>query len=112
MLCRLLGVAVLFLHVCGAHADSTCFGTTSNGRIEDACKLPVSGENFETYSSMLSTVGRTYVHCAVQAVLLDAYALLEKKRPDTVYVYAETGKKNGGPFKLQKTRAVSGKVLR
>jgi penicillin-insensitive murein endopeptidase len=85
------------------YADSTCFGITSKGRIEAACKLPASGENFVTYSSMLRTVGRTYVHCTVQKVMLDAYAILEQTRPDSVYVYAETGKKNGGPFKPHKT---------
>lgn len=86
-----------------AMANSICFGTTSAGRLENACKLPSSGENFSTYSSVLHLAGRTYVHCDVETVLLDAYSLLELSDPDAVFVYAETGKKNGGKFKPHKT---------
>lgn len=86
-----------------AVAASTCFGTTSAGRLENACKLPSSGKNFATYSTLLHLAGRTYVHCDVSAVLLDAYSALESSHPKAVFVYAETGKKNGGQFKPHKT---------
>ncbi|MFK7885752.1 MAG: penicillin-insensitive murein endopeptidase [Gammaproteobacteria bacterium] len=86
-----------------SHADSTCFGTTSAGRLEQACNLPASGDNFTAYSSLLRMAGRTHVHCSVRSVLLDAYAALAKKRPDTKFVYGETGHKNGGPFEPHKT---------
>lgn len=86
-----------------AVAKSTCFGTTSAGRLENACKLPASGSNFTTYSSLLRLAGRTYVHCEVADVVLDAYALLNDIVPDSIYVYGETGSKNGGQFKPHKT---------
>ena len=86
-----------------AVAESTCFGTTSNGRLEAACNLPSSGENFTAYSSLLRLAGRTHVHCEVRRVVLDAYRALHESRPGTVFVYGETGKRKGGPFPPHKT---------
>ncbi|MEO1132632.1 MAG: replication initiation protein, partial [Cyanobacteria bacterium J06639_1] len=53
---------------------STCFGTTSDGRLENGWKLPTSGANFQTYSQVASLAGRTYVHSTVHRVVLEAYA--------------------------------------
>lgn len=84
-------------------AESTCFGTTAAGRLENACKLPSSGSNFTTYSSLLRMAGRTYVHCDIADVVLDAYAMLNDIVPNSIYVYGETGYKTGGQFKPHKT---------
>lgn len=84
-------------------ASSTCYGTTSSGRLENGCKLPMSGTNFQSYSSVLSVAGRTYVHCKVKDVVVEAYAALESEGENWIYVYGETGKKNGGKFKPHKT---------
>lgn len=84
-------------------AASTCFGTTSRGRLENACNLPASGSNFSAYSSVLRMAGRTYVHCDVSALILDAYEILELEAPGKQFVYGETGKKRGGQFKPHKT---------
>mgnify|MGYP000748521019 CR=1 FL=1 len=92
--------ALLSGHVSAA---STCFGTTSAGRLESACNLPRTGKNFSTYSSILRAAGRTYLHCDVHKVMLDAYSSLETSNPDTVYVFGETGKKQGGLFNPHKT---------
>jgi len=61
----------------GVVSASTCFGTTSNGRLEGGCKLPLSGENFSAYSSVLSMAGRTYVHCTVRDVLINSFKALQ-----------------------------------
>lgn len=98
----ILTLATIFVPLQAATA-SVCFGTTSNGRIEDACKLPQSGENFKTYSTLLSMMGRTYVHCDVKKVLLEAFTSLASSHPSNVYLYGETGLKNGGKFKPHKT---------
>lgn len=101
---RCIAALLLFASLSGnALAQSTCFGSTSAGRLENACKLPASGDNFKSYSSVLRLAGRTYVHCEVKMVLLDAYALLASSNPEWTYVYGETGKKNGGLFKPHKT---------
>ena len=86
-----------------ARGESTCFGTTSAGRLERGCRLPLSGENFDTYSRTLWLAGRTWVHCEVSAVVLEAYEVLEAERPNTTYVYGETGKRYGGEFRPHKT---------
>ena len=83
-------------------AESTCFGTTSAGKLEGGCKLPRSGSNYQTYSSLLSAAGRTYVHCDVKEVIVNAYESLAAKEA-WHFVYGETGKKEGGKFKPHKT---------
>lgn len=83
--------------------QSTCYGTTKNGRLENGVKLPRSGPNFVSYSLILSGAGRTYVHSKVRTVVLNAYKVLESSHPDKTYVYGETGLSAGGPFKPHKT---------
>ena len=41
--------------------DSTCYGSTANGRLDNGVKLPVAGENYTTYSQLAHHLGRTYV---------------------------------------------------
>lgn len=82
---------------------SVCYGTTSNGRLENGWKLPIAGENFATHWTTGRILGRSFVHSAVHPVILDAYTELRKSMPDTVFVYGETGWKNGGQFKPHKT---------
>ncbi len=83
--------------------ESICFGTTSNGRLDNGVKLPSSGSNFVSYSSVAAMTGRTYVHSAVKDIILAAYKDLERSQPSKVFKYAETGFKNGGLFKPHKT---------
>ena len=82
---------------------STCYGTTSNGRLENGVQLPSSGNNFVGYSSVARLAGRTYVHSSVKDIVVAAYANLELAYPNKVYKYAETGFENGGQFKPHKT---------
>ncbi len=79
--------------------ESTCFGSTSNGRLENGVKLPASGKNFTGYSSAARIAGRTYVHSTVKEIIIAAYRSLEEEQPEKVYKYAETGFKTGGEFK-------------
>ena len=88
-----LGVAVQPSHA------STCFGTVANGRLEGGVALPKRGANFEPYADLAVTLGRTYVHASVEAIVVDAYARVAKSRPDLRFVYGETGWKEGGRFK-------------
>lgn len=48
-------------------------------------------------------MGRTYVHSTVHAVIVEAYTEAGKTTPETVFVYGETGKENGGVFDPHKT---------
>lgn len=84
-------------------SDSTCYGTTSKGMLANGCKLPYRGANFQAYSRLGSTLGRTYVHCKVAAVVQAAYNDLKLRHPDKVFVYGETGWASGGRFKPHKT---------
>lgn len=86
-----------------AKDPSTCYGTTSNGRLENGWKLPANGRNFSAYSLLGRTLGRTYVHSTVHGIVLDAYEATARTLPDRVFVYGETGKKRGGEFPPHKT---------
>lgn len=89
-----------------ANADttsSTCYGTTSNGRLENGVRLPADGNNFTAYGSIPRLAGRTYVHSLVSRIVVDAYQSLEQSMPDKVFKYAETGYEDGGLFKPHKT---------
>jgi len=90
-MCVLLFSAVAFFH----------FGNDILIALESddvSVRLPTSGNNFETYSRTLSTMGRTHVHSKLKPALLDAYKALEKTLPQVTWSYAETGWKNGGNF--------------
>lgn len=88
----------------GAHgADSQCFGTMSNGRIERSVKLPASGPNFSAYSALGTSVGRTYVHSRVAEIVVASYSALQVKTPAATYVYGETGWASGGRFRPHRT---------
>lgn len=82
---------------------SECFGTTSNGHLKNGWKLPGSGPNFAAYSTVGRALGRTYVHSTVHSIVLDAYARVHDSAPDKIFVYGETGRRDGGQFKPHKT---------
>ena len=93
-------VAVLPL---SSQAESKCFGTVSNGRIEASVKLPLNGANFTSYSEIASAAGRTHVHSKVAAIIQHAYAALAKATPEVTYVYGETGWPSGGRIRPHRT---------
>jgi penicillin-insensitive murein DD-endopeptidase len=84
-------------------ADSICYGTPANGRIERAVKLPKRGKNFQAYTTVGVTLGRTYAHARVTEAIVDAYSALERAAPGKTFVYGETGFANGRRFKPHKT---------
>ncbi|MBT8065836.1 MAG: penicillin-insensitive murein endopeptidase [Gammaproteobacteria bacterium] len=101
---RLLILISLILAVAAyGQEPSVCYGTTSNGKLENGWKLPALGSNFSTHWTVGRMVGRSFVHSSVHSVLLDAYEQLANKMPDRVFVYGETGWKEGGRFKPHKT---------
>jgi penicillin-insensitive murein endopeptidase len=78
---------------------SQCFGAVANGHLEGGVKLPASGRNFEAYSMLGSTAGRTYVHSKVADVMVAAYDAIAGRNARTRFVYGETGWKVGGRFR-------------
>lgn len=88
----------------GANAGaSVCYGTTSDGWLEEGVALPADGANFEAYSSLGRLAGRTYVHSTVRDIVVAAYDRLATEQPTKVYKYAETGFENGGRFRPHRT---------
>lgn len=98
----LLGLLLLAASPAPA-AESVCRGTTSKGRLENGCRLPGYGENFSAYSTLGRLLGRTWVHCTVAEIVVDAYEELARTRPDRRFVYGETGLAAGGRFEPHKT---------
>ena len=94
---------LLVSSVATSGAESQCFGSVSNGRIEGSVSLPFDGANFVAYTSLAPSLGRTHVHSKVAEVVLQAYAALRKESPNTKFVYGETGWPTGGRFRPHKT---------
>lgn len=82
---------------------STCYGTTSKGKLKNGVQLPEKGNNYIAYSSIARLAGRAYVHSEVREIIINAYLALEKEQPHKVYKYAEAGFEEGGQFKPHKT---------
>jgi len=100
---KYLSIITLFFPLMSFAETSTCFGTTSNGSLDNGVKLPSDGKNYVGYSTMARLAGRTYVHSEVRDIIVSAYKDLETEQPTKVYKYAETGFKDGGQFKPHKT---------
>ena len=100
---RALAIAAILTPLYAAAAESQCYGTVSNGRIEGSVKLPLSGSNFSAYSTLAATAGRTHVHSKVAAIIEASYKALATANPSTRYVYGETGWPSGGRFRPHRT---------
>lgn len=98
-----LAVAALLAPILACGAESQCYGSVSNGRIESSVKLPLSGANFSAYSTLAATAGRTHVHSKVAAILAASYKALAAADPDVHYVYGETGWPSGGRLRPHRT---------
>ncbi|MCX7552245.1 penicillin-insensitive murein endopeptidase [Marinicella sp. S1101] len=96
-------ILLTFASVDSFSIESTCFGTSSSGRLENGVRLPSEGKNFIGYSAMARIAGRTYVHSVVRDIIVTSYKDLETEQPDKVFKYAETGLREGGEFKPHKT---------
>jgi len=101
----MIGTVAVVLWMRGSSSDipSTCFGTTVEGTLRDGWKLPRSGANFRAYAVVPWLSGRTFVHSAVHAVVLDAYQSVATEHPEYRFVYGETGLAAGGSFKPHRT---------
>jgi len=98
-----LFVGLVLLPLSAVSADSTCYGTPSKGRLENGVQLTKSGPNFDPYSALGVTIGRTYVHSKVAAVISDSYTSLAKTAPNVKYMYGESGWKSGGSIEPHRT---------
>jgi penicillin-insensitive murein endopeptidase len=84
-------------------SPSSCYGTPQNDHLDNGWQLPSSGKNFSAYSSVGVLLGRNYVHSKVYSVVLAAYKELETSAPEKIFVYGESGFKDGGQIKPHKT---------
>ncbi len=96
-------IVLLFLPFVVTASESTCYGTTFSGSLNNGVKLPADGANYKGYSSIGMIAGRTYVHSTVRDIIVDSYKSLEYELPEKVFKYAETGFREGGTFKPHKT---------
>ena len=82
---------------------STCYGSISNGRLEEGRQLPERGANYEAYSQLGVKLGRTWLHSDVASAIIQAYAALESTAPGKRFVYGETGFARGGRIRPHRT---------
>ncbi|MBS2030384.1 MAG: penicillin-insensitive murein endopeptidase [Deltaproteobacteria bacterium] len=81
------------------HADSKIFGTSASGHIEHAHPISPSGEGFQTYSILGSSLGRQYVDLRVRDSHVAAFAARHAADPSSLFVVGETGWQHGGRFR-------------
>jgi len=99
-----LAILVICAQPTGAKAtESICYGTSSNGRLENGVPLPSSGPNFAAYSSLGVLLGRNYVHSKVEQTIVAAYAQVASNAPGKTFVYGETGWASGGRIRPHRT---------
>ena len=98
-----LSVLLLMIFTQTHAVESTCYGTYSNGRLENAVSLQEDGKNFSAYSTLGVKLGRTYVHSRVAEIVEETYRVLEKSAPNKLYVYGETGWAAGGRIRPHRT---------
>ncbi|HEX2545995.1 MAG TPA: penicillin-insensitive murein endopeptidase [Ramlibacter sp.] len=96
-------LAACLLAPVAATAQSTCYGTPGNGRVEGTVSLPREGPNFVRMAQGPISAGRVYVHSLVHTIVLDAFAALAVERPTIRWVYGETGLAQGGPIPPHQT---------
>jgi penicillin-insensitive murein endopeptidase len=82
---------------------SRSIGSPAAGRLEHGKRLPSSGLGFRTYSRLGSLLGRTTVHSAVRATVLDAYADVHDQHAELRFVVGETGWPRGGRIRPHRT---------
>lgn len=99
----MLGVALASSLPAMAEAPSRCFGTPSAGRLEGARKLPLSGPNFQGFSGLAASLGRTHAHSTVEAIVVAAYAALAERQPGLRFVYGEASWPQGGRLAPHRT---------
>ena len=100
---RFVSIMSLLISFSVIAENSRCYGTTSNGYLENGVKLADYGDNYIVYHELGSWMGRNYVHSEVKNIIVSSYKNLYKTLPDKRFKYAETGFKNGGKFKPHKT---------
>lgn len=100
---RIVLLLLLMFPFYASSAESVCYGTPGNGRLEGGVQLVHSGINFGPYSELGINLGRTYVHSSIKKVITEAYSSLALTQPDKFYVYGESGLITGGPIKPHRT---------
>jgi penicillin-insensitive murein endopeptidase len=98
-----LAVLLMIPTITNAQEESRCYGSPDNGRLENGWQLPNSGKNYSIYSPVGVVSRRNYVHSKVYKLIIDAYAIMEQKSPSKVFVYGESGFREGGKFWPHKT---------
>lgn len=100
---RLLPVLAALLLISTPASASTCYGTTSAGRLDGGVQLPSADSNYRSYSNLGIALGRTHVHQRVRDVVVEAYAAVYQSLPGKRFVYGETGLSSGGKFTPHRT---------
>ena len=95
----IVAAATFVLSVHGFSTEpSSCFGSKSHGRLAQGWRLPREGRNFTVYSLRAWLLGKTYLHSAIQKLVLDAYQRVERTNPGRHYVYGDASRVTGGEF--------------
>jgi penicillin-insensitive murein DD-endopeptidase len=99
----LISIAALMIVVNASARESICYGTVNQGKLHEGVELPQSGSNFQAYSSLGHTVGRTFLHSRISELVVASYKRFENQDGSAKFVYGETGWKEGGRIRPHRT---------
>lgn len=85
----------------GKAQNSTCYGQTNNGRLENG--VLVRADPARYYCDVCVILGRVYAHAPVADTVTAAYQSLVDRFPETDFVLGEVGWRRGGAFKPHRT---------
>ncbi len=99
----LISVAALCVAAFATAKESVCYGTVNQGKLREGAELPPSGSNFQAYSSLGHTIGRTFLHSRISDLVVATYKHFENQDGSVKFVYGETGWKDGGRIRPHRT---------
>lgn len=88
------GTLILF----ESNQPSISYGSSADGSIENARRIPFNGKGYVTYSFIGYLVGRTFVHEKIKETLVESFKILKEKYPDREFIVGDAGLKEGGPM--------------
>ena len=83
--------------------ESKSIGTVSNGKLENGCYLPFEGENYKYFAKNSYLMGRCFINCAINSILISTFKDLESSIPNRTFYLMEASNEKGGKISPHRT---------
>jgi penicillin-insensitive murein endopeptidase len=83
--------------------QSKSIGTVSNGKLENGCYLPYKGNNYKYFAKNSYLMGRCFINCAINSILVSTFKELETTLPNRTFYLMEASNEKGGKISPHRT---------